>query len=100
MRNATSGGVKKFPNRAKEWVMPWAKPRFSAGNQSASARVAVGKVAPSPRPRMTRQTINAVKLPTRPINMVEPAQMIPQTVSVRRAPNLSLSHPPQTCNAR
>ena len=38
----------------KEWVMPWAKPQLRSGVHTAMARVAVGKVAPSPMPSASR----------------------------------------------
>src|SRR6266849_1841454 len=100
INQATRGGVKKFPSRAKACVMPWANPRFEAGAQSDNARVAVGKVAPSPSPRTTRARISVVRLPASPVKMVAPAQIIPQKVKVRRAPKRSLNHPPETCRTR
>src|SRR5436305_259143 len=52
--HATTGGVRAFPNLALECVIPCAKPRRDAGVQSHMARVAVGNVAPSPNPSITR----------------------------------------------
>src|SRR6202051_4412293 len=47
---AIRGGVIALPIRANEWVIPWAKPQLRSGVHTAIARVAVGKVAPSPLP--------------------------------------------------
>src|SRR3954452_3843557 len=38
---AIKGGVTALPIRAKEWVMPWAKPQLRSGVHIAIARVAV-----------------------------------------------------------
>ena len=59
---AINGGVMALPSRAKAWVRPCAKPRLLAGVQYCIARVAVGKVAPSPKPRATR-AMNSVTKP-------------------------------------
>src|ERR1019366_5747818 len=100
MSNATSHGVSELPRREKACVMPCAKPRFSLGVQYDMARVAVGKVAPAPKPRMTRAT-NRLTMPcTRPVATVAPAQMMPHTVSALRGPNLSATHPPITWKSR
>src|SRR5581483_2570892 len=96
----TSGGANAFPMRAKECVMPCAKPRFAAGVQFDIARVAVGKVAPSPIPRRSRAAKSDQRPPTNPVRMVEPAQIKPERVSVLRGPNLSAMKPPETCRAR
>src|SRR5450432_2110874 len=80
MRKTTSGGEKALPRRAKEWVMPWAKPRLAGAVQLDMARVAVGKVAPSPTPSSTRATTSEEKLHTAPMSKVEPAQIKPETV--------------------
>src|ERR1700682_5014783 len=50
----TRGGVTALPMRANAWVIPCAKPRFPGAVQFDMARVAVGNVAPSPRPSKTR----------------------------------------------
>ena len=74
---AISGGVMAFPSRANAWVSPCAKPRLVAGVQYCIARVAVGKVAPSPKPSATR-AMNSVTSPvTKPVMMVEAAQIKP-----------------------
>src|SRR6516162_7994062 len=54
MSAATIGGAAALPKRAEEWVMPWAKPRLSGFVHDCIARVAVGNVAPSPKPSSTR----------------------------------------------
>ncbi len=54
MREATSGGVIALPTRENACVRPCANPRRSAGVQLCIARVATGKVAPSPMPSSSR----------------------------------------------
>ena len=76
--------------------MPWAKPRLPGAVQFCIARVAVGKVAPSPKPSSTRARNRLISPPTRPVRIVAEAQIMPQTRSVRRAPNLSPTEPPMT----
>ena len=97
--HATSGGVNAFPSRANACVMPCANPRFSAGIQFDMARVATGS-ADTPMPRSTRPRIMPDRLLARPISTVADDQMIANTVSDRRAPNLSATHPPATWKAR
>ena len=77
--------------------MPCAQPRRSGEVQLVIARVAVGKVAPSPRPSSARTTSSMTKLWARPVASVAPDQITAQTVSVRRAPKRSLIQPPPTC---
>ncbi len=43
-------GVSALPSREKECVMPCAKPRLRDSTQYCMARVAVGSVAPTPKP--------------------------------------------------
>src|ERR1700724_1080065 len=64
---AIRGGVRALPSRAKEWVMPWAKPQFRSGVHTAMARVAVGKAAPSPTPRTSRAKNRLMRPPTAPV---------------------------------
>lgn len=89
-----------LPSRAAEWVMPCAQPLLPPGNQELMARVAVGKVAPSPRPSSTRASSNDHSPPTKPVRIVAPAQTRPQTVNVRRAPKRSPNQPPITWQTR
>src|ERR1700692_2918797 len=77
IRVTTKGGVMALPMRALAWVMPCAKPAFSPGSQDAIARVATGKVAPSPRPSSTRAAINVAKLPTMPVKIAAAADQSP-----------------------
>jgi hypothetical protein len=93
---ATSGGVKAAPNRELEWVIPCANPRLPAGIQSDIARVAIGKVAPSPNPSMTRANRIAANVLTRPVSRVAVPQITADRVNAFRAPNRSLNHPPKT----
>ena len=60
---ATSGGVRALPRRALECVIPCANPRLPSGVQSDMARVAVGNVAPSPNPSITRAKSIPPRLP-------------------------------------
>jgi hypothetical protein len=62
--------------------------------QSDIARVAAGKVAPSPKPSITLAETMAARLSTKPVDKVATAQIIAETVRVSLAPNRSLSHPP------
>lgn len=94
MSAAKSGGVIALPKRAKAWVMPCAQPRFVAGVQDASARVAVGNAAPSPKPSRMRAAKSEAKPLTPPIRTVAADQSVPQMTSVQRAPRKSPSHPP------
>ena len=70
----TRGGVMALPARAKAWVTPWAKPRRSLATQYCIARVAVGKVAPSPMPRSSRARKSETRPPARPVRTVATAQ--------------------------
>ena len=90
------GGATALPSRAKACVMPCAKPRLPGAVQFCMARVAVGKVAPSPKPRSTRARNRLMRPPTIPVRIVAEAQIRPQTRSVRLAPNLSPTDPPMT----
>ena len=74
--------------------MPTAVPRDASGVHFESARVAAGKVAPSPMPS-TRRTANSETSPvTAPVTIVVSDHARPQTVSVRRAPKRSANQPP------
>src|SRR5437764_3458271 len=90
----TTGGVIALPSRAAAWVMPCAQPDLPPGSQLDIARVAVGNVAPSPSPSSTRTANIDHSPPTSPVSIVATAQVRPQTISVRRAPNLSPNQPP------
>ena len=92
--HATRGGVRALPSRALEWVTPCPNPRLFAGSQSLIARVAVGKVAPSPNPSSRRAHSNAAKPLDFPVNSVATPQISAETVKVMRAPKRSLTHPP------
>src|ERR1700689_968381 len=95
---AINGGVMAFPNRANECVSPWAKPLLLAGVQYCMARVAVGKVAPSPKPSATLAMNNVSRLVTKPVTIVEAAQIRPHQNKVLRGPKRSPTHPPITWN--
>ena len=58
------------------------------------ARVAVGKVAPSPKPSITRNRNSEMRPEDRPVRIVATAQISPQANSVRRGPKRSPTHPP------
>ena len=61
-------------------------PRDASGVHFVSARVAAGRVAPSPIPRQKR-TANSVKRPpTAPVAIVVTAQATAQTARVSREP--------------
>jgi hypothetical protein len=49
-----SAGVSALPSRENAWVMPWANPRRCDSTQYCMALVAVGSVAPTPKPRRMR----------------------------------------------
>src|SRR5258706_12835588 len=91
---AIIGGVRALPSLALECVIPCPNPRFSSGNQSLMARVAVGKVAPSPNPSSSRAQTNAASPLTFPVHSVALPQMIGEIVRVLRAPKRSLTQPP------
>ena len=75
-----------LPSRANAWVSPCAKPRLPEGVQYCIARVAVGKVAPSPKPNATR-AMNSVTRPlTKPVVIVAAAQIMPHQNNVLRGP--------------
>ena len=93
---ATSGGVTALPSRANACVMPCANPRRCAGVQLCIARVAVGKVAPSPNPSRTRNAISDHSPTANPVIAVATAQIVPQMKSVLRGPSRSPSQPPST----
>jgi len=86
IRATTMGGVIAFPPLAKACVTPWAQPRRSFETQYCMARVAVGKVAPSPKPSSRRTPKRLTQPPAKAVRMVATAQISPETVSVRRAP--------------
>src|SRR5262249_43976129 len=67
INKAIRGGVAALPIRADEWVIPWAKPQLCSGTPTAIARVAVGKVAPSPMPRASRAANRLASPPTVPV---------------------------------
>lgn len=48
IKKATIGGAAPTPRRPAAWVMPTAEPRDASEVQLDNARVAAGKVAPSP----------------------------------------------------
>src|ERR1700736_489938 len=86
---AVRGGVTAFPIRADEWVMPWAKPQLRSGTHAAIARVAVGKVAPSPIPSASLAANKLASPPTAPVAAVAAHTISPLKNSVQRGPNLS-----------
>src|ERR1035438_5576434 len=65
------GRVSALPMRPKEWVMPCPKPQLRAGVQLDMARVAVGKAAPSLKPRPRRSKNNETNPPVAPVNIVQ-----------------------------
>jgi len=67
-------------------VSPCAKPRLVAGVQYCIARVAVGNVAPSPKPSAKRARNSVARLPTKPVAIVAAAQIMPHQNSVLRGP--------------
>ncbi len=91
---ATIGGVTALPKREKECVSPWTKPRCSLGVQLLMARAAVGKVAPSPTPRMRRTMKSEARPPMKPVAIVVTVQMAAQTARVTRGPKRSPNQPP------
>src|SRR5262245_64550811 len=93
---ASSGGVIELPSREKAWVSPCAKPRLLSGVQYCIARVAVGKVAPSPKPSAKRARNSIGRLLTKPVAMVDSAQIMPHQNSVLRGPKVSPTQPPAT----
>ena len=96
MRKATTGGVIALPRRAKEWVRPCAKPRLPRSTQFCMASVAVGKVAPSPKPSSTLTRIKVMMPPVAPVRMVAAAHTAPQANKVLRGPKRSPIQPPIT----
>src|SRR5277367_380865 len=80
---AIKGGVTALPIRADEWVMPCAKPQLRSGTHTAIARVAVGKVAPSPIPSASRAANRLASPPTAPVAAVAAQTIRPETNSVR-----------------
>src|SRR6202011_3117584 len=97
---AIKGGVMAFPSRAQAWASPCAKPRLLAGVQYCIARVAVGKVAPSPKPSATRAANSVNRLVTKPVAMVAAAQISPHQNRVLRGPKRSPTQPPITWNSK
>ena len=100
IKMTTAGGVMALPRRAAAWVMPCAQPDLPPGNQLDIARVAVGKVAPSPNPSNMRAATSVYSPPTSPVRMVATDQMAPHTIKVRRAPNRSPNQPPITWHTK
>ena len=94
------------PRRTLFWCgLIWAASTIATGFVTGLvtlfiARVAVGKVAPSPKPSATR-AVNSVTRPvTKPVMMVAPAQIRPHQNRVRRGPKRSPTQPPITWNSR
>src|ERR1700726_2194609 len=88
IRKATIGAAAPAPRRPAEWVIPTALPRDASEVQFDNARLAAGKVAPSPMPS-TKRTANSEPSPrTAPVAIVVIDHTSPHTVSVRRAPKL------------
>src|SRR5258708_12007669 len=83
----TMAGAAALPRREKECVIPWAKPRHPARVQFDIARVAVGKVAPSPKPSKSRNAMNDQKPSTRPVKMLALAQTPPHIPRTSPAPH-------------
>jgi hypothetical protein len=79
--------------------MPCAKPRQPARVQLDMARVAVGKVAPSPRPSAMRARMRPQNPLASPVKSVALDQTRPQTPSVRRGPKRSPIQPPMIWKA-
>src|SRR6266436_10397501 len=100
INHATMGGVRALPSLALACVIPCPKPRFFSGSQSLIARVAVGKVAPSPNPRSKRAQTRAAKPLALPVNSVAAPQMTAEAVNAIRAPQRSLTQPPTILNIR
>jgi hypothetical protein len=94
IRKATIGAAAPAPTRPAAWVIPSAVPRDASEVQLEIARVAAGKVAPSPMPSANR-TANSEPSPrTAPVAIVVIDHANPHIVSVRRAPKRSANQPP------
>ena len=98
IRKATIGAAAPAPSRPAAWVMPTAEPRDAVEVQLDNARVAAGKVAPSPMPSTKRTAKSDASPPTAPVAIVVIDHASPQTVSVRRAPKRSAIQPPTSWN--
>src|SRR5260370_4977033 len=66
IRKATIGAAAPAPSRPAAWVMPTAEPRDAVEVQLDNARVAAGKVAPSPMPSTNRTAKSEASPPTAP----------------------------------
>src|SRR5579864_92375 len=93
---AIRGGVRAFPMRENEWVMPCAKPQRSTGVQLDIARVAVGNAAPAPNPNARRNANREANPPAIPVSTVETPTIAQHADSVNRAPSLSPIQPPMS----
>src|SRR5690242_712013 len=93
---AIIGGVKAFPSRAKECVIPCAEPQRASGSQLVIARVAVGKAAPSPNPSARRNAKREAKPLARLVSTVAAATIAQQAANVNLAPQRSPIHPPMS----
>src|ERR1700693_732385 len=94
IRKATIGAAAPAPRRPAEWVIPTAFPRDASDVQFDKARLAAGKVAPSPLPSANRTANSEPRPVTAPVTIVVIDQARPETVSVRRAPKRSANQPP------
>src|ERR1700740_1136366 len=94
IRRATIGADAPAPRRPAACVIPTATPREASEVQLDNARVAAGKVAPSPMPSTRRTENSEASPPTAPVTIVVIDQVSPQTARVRLAPKRSASHPP------
>src|SRR5580658_2210736 len=70
IRNATIGAEAPAPRRPAAWLRPTARPRDASGVQLDNARLAAGKVAPSPMPSTKRAATNDASPVTAPVAMV------------------------------
>ncbi len=93
-------GVSALPSRENACVMPCANPRFRISTQCCIARVAVGSVAPTPKPMTTRAMTRVANPVAKPVTRVAPAQINPLTNNVLRGPNRSAVMPPIIWNSR
>src|SRR5712691_11280530 len=80
IRKATIAAAAPAPRRPAAWVMPTAEPRDAVEVQLDNARVAAGKVAPSPLPSSKRTAKSDTIPPTAPVAIVVVDHASPQTV--------------------
>src|SRR5215831_10644373 len=91
---AIRGGAITAPTAVPALMIPMAVARCEGLNHSATARVAAGKLPPSPAPKRNRLTANIANVVAKAWLAQASDQKIIITVNPRRVPSTSTNFPP------